>query len=39
VVRPIAERFDAPVCRVILKYLSDDYLLNDKLTAAAAAPS
>jgi RNA ligase (TIGR02306 family) len=36
VVRPIAERFDPQVGRAILKYLSDDYLLNDKLTAADA---
>lgn len=36
VVRPAAERFDSQVGRVILKYLSDDYLLNDKLTAADA---
>jgi RNA ligase (TIGR02306 family) len=36
VVRPAAERFDPQVGRAILKYLSDDYLLNDKLTAADA---
>ena len=36
VVRPVKERFDAKIGRVILKYLSDDYLLNDKLTAADA---
>ena len=36
VVRPVKERFDPQVGRVILKYLSDDYLLNDKLTAADA---
>ncbi|MEA2694019.1 MAG: hypothetical protein QOJ16_3406, partial [Acidobacteriota bacterium] len=34
VVRPVQERFDPKIGRVILKYLSDDYLLNDKLTAA-----
>jgi RNA ligase (TIGR02306 family) len=34
VVRPVKERFDPQIGRVILKYLSDDYLLNDKLTAA-----
>jgi hypothetical protein len=34
VVRPVTERFDPQVGRAILKYLSDDYLLNDKLTAA-----
>jgi len=36
VVRPAVERFDPKIGRVILKYLSDDYLLNDKLTAADA---
>jgi RNA ligase (TIGR02306 family) len=36
VVRPTAERFDPEIGRVILKYLSDDYLLNDKLTATDA---
>jgi RNA ligase (TIGR02306 family) len=36
VVRPIVERFDPRIGRVILKYLSDDYLLDDKLTAADA---
>jgi hypothetical protein len=37
VVRPVKERFDQRVGgRVILKYLSDDYLLNDKLTATDA---
>jgi RNA ligase (TIGR02306 family) len=36
VVRPVAERFDPQIGRVILKYLSDDYLLNDKLTATDA---
>jgi RNA ligase (TIGR02306 family) len=36
VVRPVVERFDPEVGRAILKYLSDDYLLNDKLTAADA---
>lgn len=36
VVKPTKERFDAQVGRVILKYLSDDYLLNDKLRAADA---
>lgn len=36
VVRPVAERFDPQVGRAILKYVSDDYLLNDKLTAADA---
>jgi len=35
VVRPVQERFEPQVDgRVILKYVSDDYLLNDKLTAA-----
>jgi RNA ligase (TIGR02306 family) len=34
VVRPVVERFDPRVGRVVLKYLNDDYLLNDKLTAA-----
>ena len=34
VVRPVQERFDPQVGRAILKYVSDDYLLNDKLTAA-----
>jgi len=36
VVRPAVERFDPRVGRAVLKYLSDDYLLNDKLTAADA---
>ena len=36
VVRPVVERFDPRIGRVLLKYLSDDYLLNDKLTAADA---
>src|SRR5262245_11826028 len=36
VVRPAQERFDPQIGRVILKYLSDDYLLNDKLRAADA---
>jgi hypothetical protein len=36
VVRPVKERFDPQIGRVILKYLSDDYLLNEKLTAADA---
>ncbi len=36
VVRPARERRDPRVGRAILKYLSDDYLLNDKLTAADA---
>ncbi len=36
VVRPVTERFDPKIGRVVLKYLSDDYLLNDKLTAADA---
>jgi hypothetical protein len=36
VVRPVQERFDPQIGRAILKYLSDDYLLNDKLTAADA---
>jgi RNA ligase (TIGR02306 family) len=36
VVRPVAERFDPQIGRVILKYLSDDYLLNDKLAASDA---
>ncbi len=34
VVKPAKERFDPEVGRVVLKYLSDDYLLNDKLRAA-----
>ncbi len=34
VVRPVHERLDPRIGRAILKYLSDDYLLNDKLTAA-----
>jgi RNA ligase (TIGR02306 family) len=36
VVKPVKERFDPQVGRAILKYLSDDYLLNDKLRAADA---
>ena len=36
VVRPVRERFDPRVGRAILKYLSDDYLLNDKLAASDA---
>ncbi len=36
VVKPVVERTDPKIGRVILKYLSDDYLLNDKLTAADA---
>ncbi len=36
VVRPVRERLDPKIGRAILKYLSDDYLLNDKLTAADA---
>jgi len=36
VVRPAAERFDPKVGRAILKYINDDYLLNDKLTATDA---
>ena len=36
VVKPVRERLDPKIGRVILKYLSDDYLLNDKLTAADA---
>ena len=36
VVRPVKERFDPEIGRVILKYLSDDYLLNDKLAATDA---
>ena len=36
VVRPVRERRDPKIGRVVLKYLSDDYLLNDKLTAADA---
>jgi len=36
VVRPVAERYDPKIGRLILKYLSDEYLLNDKLTAADA---
>jgi hypothetical protein len=33
---PAKERFDPEVGRVILKYLSDDYLLNDKIRAGDA---
>lgn len=33
VVRPVTERLDPKIGRAILKYISDDYLLNDKLTA------
>jgi RNA ligase (TIGR02306 family) len=36
VVKPVHERTDPRIGRVILKYLSDDYLLDDKLTAADA---
>ena len=36
VVRPQLERFDPKVGRAILKYISDDYLLNDKLAATDA---
>ncbi len=36
VVRPVRERTDPRVGRTILKYLSDDYLLNDKLAATDA---
>lgn len=36
VVRPAHERFDPKVGRAILKYIGDDYLLNDKLAAADA---
>jgi RNA ligase (TIGR02306 family) len=36
VVKPARERLDPKIGRVILKYLSDDYLLDDKLTAADA---
>lgn len=36
VVKPVVERFDPKIGRVILKYLSDEYLLNDKLTATDA---
>ena len=36
VVKPAVERTDPRIGRVILKYLSDDYLLNDKLTRADA---
>lgn len=36
VVRPVKERFDPEIGRAILKYLSDEYLLNDKLRAADA---
>jgi RNA ligase (TIGR02306 family) len=34
VVKPTKERFDPLIGRVILKYLSDDYLLDEKLSAA-----
>jgi len=34
VVQPVKERTDPQIGRVILKYLSDDYLLDDKLSAA-----
>lgn len=36
VVKPTKERFDPEVGRVVLKYLSDDYLLNDKIRAGDA---
>ncbi len=36
VVRGVDERLDPKIGRLILKYLSDEYLLNDKLTAADA---
>ena len=36
VVKPVKEQLDPKIGRLILKYLSDDYLLNDKLTAADA---
>lgn len=36
VVRPVEERLDPKIGRAILKYLSDDYLLDEKLTAADA---
>lgn len=36
VVRPIRERIDAKIGRVTLKYLNDDYLLNEKLAKADA---
>jgi RNA ligase (TIGR02306 family) len=36
VVKPVRERFDPEIGRAILKYVSDDYLLNDKLAAGDA---
>jgi RNA ligase (TIGR02306 family) len=36
VVRSVKERFDPKIGRAVLKYLSDDYLLNDKLAATDA---
>jgi RNA ligase (TIGR02306 family) len=36
VVKPIKERYDPKIGRVILKYVSDAYLLNKKLAAADA---
>lgn len=36
VVKPVHERLDPKIGRLVLKYLSDDYLLSDKLTAADA---
>jgi RNA ligase (TIGR02306 family) len=36
VVKPTKERFDPVIGRVILKYLSDDYLLDEKLSAVDA---
>jgi RNA ligase (TIGR02306 family) len=36
VVKPVMERLDPAIGRVILKYLNDDYLLDEKLAAADA---
>jgi RNA ligase (TIGR02306 family) len=36
VVKPVRERLDPAIGRVILKYLNDDYLLDEKLSAADA---
>ncbi|MCP4662668.1 MAG: RNA ligase (ATP) [bacterium] len=36
VVKPVTERLNPKIGRLVLKYLNDDYLLNDKLTAADA---
>jgi RNA ligase (TIGR02306 family) len=36
VIKPVRERLDPKIGRVVLKYLNDDYLLNQKLSAADA---